>query len=59
MRPLEEASKEIKEYRKFMCNPENCFNCSKCPENRDMASDFDRRYPCGQQNCWVDVTCNR
>ena len=44
-----------KEYLDFMFDPENEFKCSKCPENRD-ADNWDAKYPCGQQNCWV--TCH-
>lgn len=38
------------EYINFMWNPENEYNCKKCPENK---KDTNNRYPCGQQNCWV------
>lgn len=41
---------ENKEYKDFMWNPKNKFNCKECPENRN---DCWSKYPCGQQNCWV------
>lgn len=44
---------ELKKYREFMCNIENEFNCSQCPENRDS----NKNLPCGQQNCWVSCHC--
>ena len=47
--------KELQEYRKFMCNIENEYNCSKCPENRH----FNNSLPCGQQNCWVTCHCKK
>ena len=39
-----------KEYKDFMWNSKNAYRCSSCPENRQ---DYNGRYPCGQQNCWV------
>lgn len=45
----------VKDYRHFMCQKENEFNCSFCPENNGMSS----RYPCGQQNCWITVHLDR
>lgn len=38
----------------FLFNSCNSMNCTKCPENRGM----DGNFPCGQQNCWVDVHCD-
>lgn len=39
-----------KEYMDFMWDRENEYNCKECPENRNNSR---RKYPCGQQNCWV------
>lgn len=47
--------KELQEYRKFMCNIENEYNCSHCPENRES----NKELPCGQQNCWVTCHCRK
>ena len=47
--------KEIEAYKTFMCDPNNEGNCSSCPENRGMESDYQRQLPCGQQICWVTV----
>lgn len=38
------------EYRNFMWNSENEYNCKQCPENKH---DSWAKNPCGQQNCWV------
>ena len=35
---------------------DNICNCSECPYNEDMQG---HRYPCGQQNCWVKIHCDR
>lgn len=43
-----------KTYISFMCNPNNSYNCKECPERE---SGNNGRLPCGQQQCWVDVTC--
>lgn len=48
----------IKNYLKFMYNPDNELNCSECPENRGFDS-WQNRKPCGQQNCWVTCHCRR
>ena len=40
----------------FDCNPENSGKCSGCPHNIGC-SDWGGNRPCGQQHCWVDVTC--
>lgn len=46
------------EYIKFMYNPENICNCDSCPENKGHdGNGFDHRYPCDQQNCWVECHC--
>ena len=31
-------------------------NCDECPENKDF-DDWEGKYPCGQQNCWVTCHC--
>lgn len=36
--------REIKEYKKFMYNPENMYNCSACLENKGMEN---KENPCG------------
>lgn len=46
------------EYLKFMSNPDNEFKCLECPENRNC-DDWDYKYPCGQQNCWVTCHCGK
>lgn len=45
--------KQIEAYKTFMYDPNNEYNCTNCPENRGMESDYQRRLPCSQQNCWV------
>lgn len=45
----------VKEYKKFMSNIENEYNCEECPENNG----FRGKLPCGQQNCWVTCHCCR
>lgn len=47
------TAEKIKE---FDCNPANSHNCEECPRNNGF-SGWQNRLPCGQQNCWVDVTC--
>lgn len=48
-------SEMIKQYREFMFNPKNQFNCSECPEQK--SGNCDDELPCGQQNCWVSCHC--
>lgn len=48
--------KKEKKYVEFMYNPENEYNCDECPENKDF-DDWEGKYPCGQQNCWVTCHC--
>lgn len=43
------------EYKEFMYNKDNEFNCSECPENSGCSN---CKLPCGQQNCWVTCHCN-
>ena len=40
-------------YRRWMGTQENSMQCDNCPERCNV---FDW-LPCGQQNCWVDMTC--
>lgn len=47
-------TKWIKEYRRFMYNPDNIGSCEKCPENRGFKN---CPYPCGQYHCWVKMSC--
>ncbi len=47
----------LEEYRQFMSNKDNKYNCGTCPENRGFKGGGSRiAGPCGQQNCWV--TCH-
>lgn len=41
-------------YIRFMCNPDNLYNCKECPERE---SGNGSGLPCGQQKCWVDCHC--
>ena len=43
----------INNYKRFMYNEDNAFNCGSCPENHTG-----EYRGCGQQNCWVCVHCN-
>ena len=53
---MTKEQKRIKDYTKFMYNPENIGNCTECPENRDIEQGGSYICgPCGQQNCWVRV----
>lgn len=40
-------------YRCWMNDPANSMKCSECPHGKDKFNGL----PCGQQNCWVDATC--
>ena len=45
-------------YREFMYDPDNHYNCKKCPENRNAPVGFNFNIlPCGQYHCWVDLHC--
>ena len=44
---------KAKQYREFMCDPENEYNCNDCPERGISSTGL----PCGQQNCWVSAHC--
>lgn len=37
-----------------MFSIENSHDCERCPENREMEDGG--RLPCGQFNCWVEVS---
>ena len=61
MKPIYEISPNAPEYgdycaayREWMYTPANAFKCAECPARDDRRW---RGYPCGQQNCWVEVTC--
>ena len=41
---------EVQAYREYVNNPENAFQCGKCPANEHVSDD---RLPCGQWQCWV------
>lgn len=41
------SEEERKKYVEFMYNPENEYNFD----------DWEGKYPCGQQNCWVTCHC--
>lgn len=47
---------ELNEYRNFIYDSSNIINCDKCPHNND---DTMSKLPCGQQNCWVKIHCER
>ena len=49
------TEKEIKEYKKFMEDIGNEYNCDSCPRNEGDFPNAD--LPCGQQNCWVTCHC--
>ena len=44
-------------YIEFMYNSENENNCAECPHNNPNVVYSGK--PCGQQNCWVLVHCDR
>lgn len=55
--PLEQPTEAVLEYRRFMADSANAYNCERCPENQGMASlPWEDRHPCGQYRCWV--TCH-
>jgi hypothetical protein len=48
------------EYKNFMYNPDNIGKCGVCPSNDGWPDDpcsLSRRYPCGQNHCWVRLSC--
>ena len=40
------------DYKKFMYDESNMYNCAECPENKTG-----EYRGCGQQNCWVYCHC--
>lgn len=40
--------------REFLADPNNIHNCEQCPYKMKGEQ---RNLPCGQQNCWVELTC--
>lgn len=44
--------------RKWDCSVLHVGQCEYCPHNIGAHSDIEVKQPCGQQYCWVDVTCN-
>ena len=44
----------IEEWRTWLYNKDNKFNCEECPENLGM-DNWQGRYPCGQWHCWVEL----
>ena len=40
--------------REFLADPNNIYNCEQCPYRMKNAPES--TLPCGQQNCWVEVT---
>lgn len=54
---MEKMTREEK--KQFMFDERNILHCKECPYNIGAKNySPDRKYPCGQQNCWVDVACN-
>jgi len=49
------TDQELSDYSGFMCNPDNEYNCNKCPERCSGTNDYG--LPCGQQQCWVTAHC--
>ena len=47
----------VKEYKGFMYNEENAYNCDNCPEN--IGDKDETVFPCGQYHCWVVRHCSR
>ena len=51
----------LESYRRWFENPENSHRCESCPNRGDDPQYLTRadrvEGPCGQQHCWVDVTC--
>lgn len=46
------------EYIAHMTNPANICKCEGCPDNKGCKNySPDYKLPCGQQNCWVRLTC--
>lgn len=52
-----EISEVLNEYVRWMCNPDNLYNCEECPENHGFSRWPETRKPCGQFRCWVAIHC--
>lgn len=44
------------EYRHFMAQEKNEYNCNECPENCGYSFSRPSVLPCGQYHCWVVLT---
>lgn len=42
--------------RMFLSDIDNIGNCDCCPYK--MAHPTDGNLPCGQSNCWVEISCD-
>ena len=56
---LEKADydKWLYEYKMFMCNPENAYDCTNCPCSEDGGYNS-RNLPCGQYRCHCKMVLN-
>ena len=52
-----EIAEVLNEYVRWMCNPDNLYNCEDCPENHGFSRWPETRKPCGQFHCWVAIHC--
>ena len=52
-----EIAEVLNEYVRWMCNPDNLYNCEDCPENHGFSRWPETRKPCGQFRCWVAIHC--
>lgn len=50
---------EEQKYIDFMYDIDNEYNCDNCPENIGHDGHEANGNPCGQQNCWVTLHCER
>lgn len=56
---MEKKTMTREEILLFMNNEQNARKCDECPYNYGFKNDSpDFKLPCGQQNCWVRVTCH-
>lgn len=53
---VERVDKKL--YISWDCDESHVFKCNICPRNAGFKSEIEVKYPCGQQHCWVDVTCH-
>lgn len=42
--------------RQFLADADNIGNCEFCPYK--MTRPADGKLPCGQSNCWVELSCS-